>query len=202
MLLKLPAPCGPMKSADCPVHIKPILDEFGISPDIIVSRSLTLYPEATELVVAHTDHNGKDYLLIQPAADAWRAMKAAASAESIYLRIFSAFRSIQHQTQILRTKLEKGLTLENILRVNAPPGYSEHHSGRAIDLTTDGVRSLEQEFEQTPAFHWLTENAGRFGYSLSFPRNNRYGYMYEPWHWCFNHASKQALNRYAINPKI
>jgi zinc D-Ala-D-Ala carboxypeptidase len=167
-------------------HVKAILDELGISIAIITARSLTPHPEAAVLAIADTDHNGKNYLLIQPAVDAWVAMKSAASMDGINLRIFSAFRSIQHQTEIVRSKLEKGLALNDILRVNAPPGYSEHHSGRAVDLTTDGVRSLEQEFEQTPAFRWLTENAGRFGYSLSFPRNNRHGYMYEPWHWCFH----------------
>jgi D-alanyl-D-alanine carboxypeptidase len=57
----------------------------------------------------------------------------------------------------------------------------------------DGVRSLELEFERTEAFRWLSQNAGRFGFSLSFPRDNRYGYMYEPWHWCFNQASVQVL---------
>jgi D-alanyl-D-alanine carboxypeptidase len=88
----------------------------------------------------------------------------------------------------VRAKIEKGLSLESILCVSAPPGYSEHHSGRAIDLTTNGVRPLEQEFEHTDAFQWLSTNAGRFGFALSFPPNNRYGYAYEAWHWCFEAA--------------
>jgi D-alanyl-D-alanine carboxypeptidase len=170
----------------CPDHVKVILDELGISLDIIAARFLVLHPEADELVIADTGNNGREYFLVQPAADAWRAMKDAACAENINLRIFSAFRSIQHQADIVRAKLEKGLAIDQILRVNAPPGYSEHHTGRAIDITTDSVRSLEHEFEQTDAFRWLGDNAGRFGYSLSFPLNNRYGYMYEPWHWCFS----------------
>jgi D-alanyl-D-alanine carboxypeptidase len=79
------------------------------------------------------------------------------------------------------------MSVESILCASAPPGYSEHHSGRAVDVTTEGEqeRTLEEEFEQTAAFAWLSSNAGRFGYFLSFPRNNRFGYVYEPWHWCF-----------------
>jgi zinc D-Ala-D-Ala carboxypeptidase len=181
--MKLAVTCN---MTNCPDQVKTILDELGISLDIIAERSLVLYPEAAEMVIADIGNNGREFLLIPPAAHAWHVMKEAASSEGVNLRIFSAFRSIQHQTGIIRTKLEKGLSLDRILRVNAPPGYSEHHTGRAIDLTTDGVRSLEQEFEQTDAFGWLNNNALRFGYTLSFPRNNRYGYIYEPWHWCFN----------------
>lgn len=174
-----------MSQANFLNRIKAILDEFGISAGIIAARSLELHPEASELVTAEVDAKGKEYFLAPPAAYAWHAMKAAASADGIIIRIFSAFRSVDRQTEIIRTKLEKGLSLEDILRVNAPPGYSEHHTGRAIDVTTDGVRSLALEFETTGAFRWLSKNAARFGYSLSFPRNNRYGFAYEPWHWCF-----------------
>jgi D-alanyl-D-alanine carboxypeptidase len=85
----------------------------------------------------------------------------------------------------VRAKLARGQSLDEILRVSAPPGYSEHHSGRALDVTTDGARPLELEFEHTAAFQWLERNAGRFGFHMSYPRQNRYGYMYEPWHWCF-----------------
>ncbi|HEX5055008.1 MAG TPA: M15 family metallopeptidase [Gammaproteobacteria bacterium] len=168
-----------------PDNVKAVLDALGITVDLIASRTLPFHPEASELVIAETDGKAKDYLLIKPAAEAWHAMKASAAADGIILRIFSAFRSIEHQTRIIRGKLEKGISLEDILRVNAPPGYSEHHTGRAIDITTDAVSSLKQEFERTSAFHWLSENAHSFGYSLSFPPNNRFGYMYEPWHWCF-----------------
>jgi zinc D-Ala-D-Ala carboxypeptidase len=165
--------------------LKSILKELDISEDLIATRSLVLHAEAHELVTVGTDASGKEYHLTPPAASAWRSMKASAAASGINLRIFSAFRSIERQAEIIRDKLEKGISLVDILRVNAPPGYSEHHTGRAIDITTDGIRSLAQEFEHTAAFRWLDENAPRFSYSLSFPRNNRYGFMFEPWHWCF-----------------
>ncbi|RTL24879.1 MAG: hypothetical protein EKK49_20850, partial [Rhodocyclaceae bacterium] len=35
------------------------------------------------------------------------------------------------------------------------------------------------------AFVWLNAHAAGHGYTLSFPRNNPEGYLYEPWHWCF-----------------
>ena len=112
------------------------------------------------------------------------SLAAAALADGVILKIVSAFRSAERQAEIVRAKLERGLSLDAILEVSAPPGYSEHHTGRAIDITTDGVPALELEFERTAAFRWLSANAALFGYSLSYPKDNPHGYAYEPWHWC------------------
>jgi D-alanyl-D-alanine carboxypeptidase len=97
----------------------------------------------------------------------------------------SAFRGVERQTEIVRHKLARGLTPEEIFAVTAPPGYSEHHSGRAVDVTTDGAQPLEEEFEQTAAFRWLLEHAGEFSFYLSYPKGNSSGFVYEPWHWCY-----------------
>ena len=67
--------------------------------------------------------------------------------------------------------------------MNAAPGYSEHHTGCAVDIATPGSRPLTEEFEDSQAFRWLTDNAGKFGFSMSYPRNNPAGFIYEPWHW-------------------
>jgi D-alanyl-D-alanine carboxypeptidase len=175
-----------MPVMQCPEEVRSVLAALRISLAALEARSLVLHPEATDLVVAETDESGKEYLLTPAAANAWRSMKSAASAEGIGIAIVSAFRTIDRQAEIVRRKLDRGLSLEAILCVSAPPGFSEHHSGRAVDVTTEGVRPLDAEFEQTAAFDWLSRNAGRFGYSLSFPAGNRYGYAYEPWHWCFD----------------
>ena len=47
------------------------------------------------------------------------------------------------------------------------------------------VNCLEESFELTPAFAWLELNAADFSFTMSFPRNNDNGLLYEPWHWCF-----------------
>lgn len=171
-----------------------ILASLGISLDTIASRSLVLYPEAAELVVAETGENGREHLLVPAAARAWSALRQAAQADRVAITIVSAFRSVERQAEIVRAKLARGQSIDEILSVSAPPGYSEHHTGRAVDLTTEGVRPLEVEFEGTAAFEWLSGNAERFGFFLSYPRQNPYGYLYEPWHWCFREsgASRQV----------
>ncbi len=162
--------------------------ELGISCQFLAARGLCECEEAPCLEVAEVGADGKDHLLVPAAASAWRNLKAAAFSDSVSLFIVSAFRSIDRQMEIVRRKLEAGAPIEDILTVCAPPGFSEHHTGRAIDLSTPGSRTLEVEFEQTPAFAWLRAHAADFGYYLSYPIGNPSGYQYEPWHWCFNDA--------------
>jgi len=173
------------------------LASLGISSQWIASRGLREYEEATILALAEVGADGRNHLLIPVAADAWRRLKAAALADGIDLFIVSAFRSTERQAEIILHKLQSGLTVESILGVSAPPGFSEHHSGRAVDLSTPGSRALEVEFDQTSAYVWLTEHAAAFGYYLSYPVGNASGYQYEPWHWCFHHAHRLVADNLA-----
>jgi LAS superfamily LD-carboxypeptidase LdcB len=63
---------------------------------------------------------------------------------------------------------------------SAPPGFSEHHSGKAFDFN-----SVERTFENTPEFKWLESNASKYGFRLSYPKNSTKGAGYEPWHWYY-----------------
>jgi zinc D-Ala-D-Ala carboxypeptidase len=68
---------------------------------------------------------------------------------------------------------------------SADQGYSEHQLGTTFDFTTEGMGgALTSAFETTPAFTWLKANAHKYGFTLSYPKNNAY-YVYEPWHWRF-----------------
>ena len=116
---------------------------------------------------------------------AFLRMRADALDDGIALEVVSAFRSASYQLGILQRKRERGESIAQILAVSAAPGYSEHHTGRALDLTTPGYPALEQAFEDSPAFAWLMREAGRFRFNLSYPRDNRHGIAYEPWHWCW-----------------
>lgn len=166
-------------------RVESVLASLQISPDIFASRALPLCQEAEILALAEFASDGREHLLVPAAADAWRAMRAAARADGLELKIVSAFRGLDRQAEIVRKKLARGLSLDEILAVSAPPGFSEHHTGRAVDVGMDGAASLELEFGRTPAFRWLSENANSFSFFLSFPADNPYGYAFEPWHWCF-----------------
>ncbi|HEY4556327.1 MAG TPA: D-alanyl-D-alanine carboxypeptidase family protein, partial [Lysobacter sp.] len=93
--------------------------------------------------------------------------------------------SHDYQLGIFERKLARGLGLAQILTVNAAPGYSEHHSGYALDIGAPGEPPAEESFEGTPAFGWLRAHADGHGFVMSYPRDNPHGIVYEPWHWCY-----------------
>ncbi|HEY8100662.1 MAG TPA: M15 family metallopeptidase [Burkholderiaceae bacterium] len=176
-----------MHSDEYNEKINRILESLGITCDLHATR-LPLYLEAQELTIAEVGSNGNLHLMTPPAAKAWHSMKEAAAKDRLILEIVSAFRSIEDQVDIIREKIGRAMPIETILTLSAPPGFSEHHTGCAVDINTPGCVAREEAFENTDAFRWLTANAHRFGFTLSYPRGNRFGFIYEPWHWFFDAA--------------
>ena len=164
-------------------RIEAIHRALGIPASYADTCGMPLQPECADLVETELDVFGRQPLLETAAHRAWLRMKAGAREQGVELRIVSAYRSTQYQQGIVQRKLEQGQALDAILKVNAAPGYSEHHSGRALDIGCPGYPHLSEEFEHSPAYRWLDECAGAYGFSLSFPRDNPFGVLYEPWHW-------------------
>jgi len=163
--------------------LQTIFRELGIPEDYGSLCGMPLHAECVALVPTELDVFGRQPYLHPGACKAWCNMRDAAAASGITLQLISAYRSHQYQTELLQRKVARGGRIEDILKVNAAPGYSEHHSGKAVDIGTPDFVHLEEEFDGSPAFSWLQEHAASFGFRLSFPRNNPYGVLYEPWHW-------------------
>ncbi len=161
------------------------LRELGISPAYAQERKMSFFEEAVDLVGVGHDLRGQALQLTPPAAQAWQQLRTAAARDGVGLQLVSAFRSLEHQKAIIQRKLATGVPLVRVLQVNAAPGYSEHHTGRAVDVNDPGGAPLEETFEQTPAFAWLQAKGGGFGFSLTYPRENPQGMIYEPWHWTY-----------------
>ncbi len=169
-----------------PEHLQSIWQQLGIAAEVLQYKALCVFDEAAELVEAEIAADGRIWQLTPAAAQAWWAMQAAALADGIELQIASAYRASSRQVELIQKKLDAGIGIDDILQVLAPPGCSEHHTGRAVDIFTPGGPVVTEEFETTTAFAWLSRHASEFGFTLSFPRDNQYGYVYEPWHWCFH----------------
>jgi D-alanyl-D-alanine carboxypeptidase len=165
--------------------------ELGIPSDYELRTKLPFFQEISlsRLVVAQLDDAGRPLVLSQETAKSWHSMQAAASAAGISLLPFSGFRSYRYQMGLIAAKLAKGISIEEVLRVLAAPGYSEHHTGEALDITTTGCPAAEEVFSQTSAYSWLSENAGNYGFKESFGPHNPHSLVYEPWHWKFHPGS-------------
>lgn len=107
------------------------------------------------------------------------------------LLVDSGYRSPAYQviTFLWYLNFHKFNFYKTIKRV-AIPGYSEHGlpKEQAIDfITIEGIPSDERplDFAKTIEYKWLLENANKFGFFQSYPRNNKLGVIFEPWHWQF-----------------
>ena len=167
-------------------RIKLIHQALQIPETYAVEKKIPLHFESDSLIELKNTNGKKVHKLTAVAAKMWAELNNAAEADGINLIVISSFRSVEHQRALIERKLEKGQTILDILRVLAPPGYSEHHTGRAVDLTTDDCPPCVERFENTNAFAWLQKSAHQFNFSLSYPRDNPYGFIYEPWHWAYN----------------
>jgi D-alanyl-D-alanine carboxypeptidase len=123
---------------------------------------------------------GREGLLLRAvAAEALESMAAAARAEGLTLIASSAYRSYDYQAEVYaRNVRESGQ--ETADRESSRPGYSQHQTGLAVDFG-----SITDAFAETAAGRWLAANAGRFGWSLSFPDGYEAltGYRWESWHY-------------------
>jgi D-alanyl-D-alanine carboxypeptidase len=164
-----------------------ILQELGIALDPILARGLPACREAQELVLADVAKDGREFLLIPEVAAAWLRMKEAAAREGETLAIVSAFRSVARQTELIREKLATGASLEDTMVLCAPPGFSEHHTGCAVDIGSRTPGAYGKKFDQTTAYLWLRSRAVEFGFRMSYPVGNPF-FQYEPWHWCHEAA--------------
>jgi D-alanyl-D-alanine carboxypeptidase len=109
-------------------------------------------------------------------------LQAGAKAD-INIKIISAYRSFGEQTSLKNTY--KTLYGSGANAFSADQGYSEHQLGTTIDLDRESsTGNLVTTFGTTKTFEWLTKNAYKYGFVLSYPKENKF-YQYEPWHWRF-----------------
>jgi D-alanyl-D-alanine carboxypeptidase len=119
------------------------------------------------------------------AGDALVSMFAAGSAEGAgAMQIQSAWRPYNTQVSVYNGWV-RSLGQAQADRQSARPGYSEHQTGLAVDISSLPSKCpLAACFGQTPQGIWLAANAYRFGFLLRYPADKVAitGYEYEPWH--------------------
>lgn len=145
------------------------------------------YSEAPESELLAITADGR-IKMRQAAGEKYKAMVEAARSAGVTLVPISGFRSIKDQEQLFfDVGAQRNQTPAQRAALSAPPGHSEHHTGYAVDIGDGKVpaTNLQANFENTKAYQWLQANAARFGFEMSFPKDNPQGVSYEPWHWRF-----------------
>ena len=137
------------------------------------------YSDFEPIPIEYTHNSSKIYILAA-AQEPVVALMQAAEKEGIYLKIESAYRSAGYQKRIFKRMLEEGRTFDDIVRYVAPPGYSQHMLGTAVDFFPS-----DWAFVDTPAYTWLQENTSRFGFEETYSRFNPLNMPWEAWHWNF-----------------
>lgn len=173
-------------------------------PNSLLSASTKLghfpYAEANQnqlmTISSYAQHEYQRYeKLHSEAALALMKLIYAARDEGVWIIPVSGFRTIADQEKLFQAQVRKAGSEAAAAKISAPPGYSEHHTGYAIDLA-DGHypnQDITGDFQQTGAFRWLIQHASEFGFEMSFPPNNSQGVSYESWHWRFIGSSQARM---------
>jgi len=142
--------------------------------------------------------SGRVVQLLPVAAAAFDSLRAAARADSVRLVPISGFRPVAYERDLFARAIRRHGSDSAAARWVAPAGFSEHHTGLAIDIGDHGSPRCDTEacFASTRGSRWLLANAGRFGFELSFPEGNG-AVSHEPWHWRFigDSASRAVFNK-------
>ena len=139
-------------------------------------------PEVGDFMRLPTDfcYNDSKIYVRKDAGEAFVKMARAAAKDSVFIKVKSGFRSVQYQKSLFRKYLSDGTPFNKVAELVAPPGYSQHHTGRAFDLARGGLR-----FDKSKAYTWLKKNAAKYGFVESYPKDSKSGIRWEPWHWYY-----------------
>ncbi len=103
-----------------------------------------------------------------------------AKSSGLDLLVLSGYRSFHTQASLKSSyKVTYG---SGANKFSADQGYSEHQLGTTLDFTNSKIGAVLSGFDKTSEYKWLQENAHKYGFILSYPKDNSY-YIFEPWHW-------------------
>ena len=127
--------------------------------------------------------DGKRYLK-KEVARALEKLFIRGMEEGQYFAMISGYRSYERQREIYEQSVKKN-GLFHAERYSARPGCSEHQTGLAVDISCETIRyQLEEVFELTKEYQWLTKNCWKEGFIIRYPKGKESitGYSFEPWH--------------------
>ena len=143
---------------------------------------LTQIADPMKLVRLPEDLCFQDYKIYvkKECREALIKMAKAAAKDSVFFVVKSGYRSDGYQKGLIKRRIQKLGNIKDVFKMVAPPGYSEHVTGSALDLASNTGM-----FYQSNAYRWLVKNAAKYGFYETYPKNNGNGVHWEPWHWIY-----------------
>lgn len=174
---------GAMHAGDCPHKVRIDAVTYEV-PSWWCDRAIdtSLIPRAGNFMRLPAELCFGDFKIYveKEAGQAFVKMAQSAAADSVFFKVKSGYRSMRYQAELFRKYMSDGTPFVKVAERIAPPGYSEHHTGRAFDLVADNPR-----FAGSEAYDWLKKKGTSFGFIESFPYDSTGLIHREPWHWYF-----------------
>lgn len=179
------------------------VDEFSDKKSDYIEGEEPLYVDG--MIFVNKDYGlPKNYVpnggkLEDELVEAFRKMKEAAKEDGLTINIRSGYRSYPVQTQLYNDYVRND-GKDNADRYSAEPGFSEHQTGLAIDITTSNTsKPIGFWFDETPQAKWLYENAYKYGFILRYPQGKEHitGYRAESWH--YRYLGKEHSKNFNMN---
>lgn len=177
--------------------INPLKHGFnGIKYDIVENNNVNLFKKISKQKLACGKNIQPQYVLGDVFYKFKRMNKFIEKELGSKLLIQSGYRSQAYQLIVFFWNLrDSNYDFDNIIKRVALPFYSEHSclNKQAMDLINIGAKSLlnRVKFENTKEYKWLKDNANFFGFYESYSKNNKFGVVYEPWHWHFENKKDE-----------
>jgi LAS superfamily LD-carboxypeptidase LdcB len=164
----------------------------------LLNHDVVIEPKEADLVNVEKVEKGKVEKMEKKAGVAFNKMRLKAAKKGINLNMVSAFRSFDTQTEIFfrgegvtgpiplsliyRDGQDKNIAIIKAYRtrmhMSGAPGFSMHSTG-----TVGDIGLIDGSFEETAEYKWLKNHAAEFGFEESYPKGNKMGVAFEPWHW-------------------
>ncbi len=172
----------------------PKLSGLAYEDNLIWVSRQSPYPVNNVLDLGSLDKNGiRSTKAMNAQKEVIAPLKAlfekAKSSAQINLLVVSAQRSVALQ-QVLFTNKSNTLRKQGVKDPDSiaqksvnPPGFSEHHTGFAVDVLSTTITTTQGFYNSKPA-NWLEKNAHLYGFVVRYPEGKTpvTGIIHEPWH--------------------
>ena len=141
---------------------------------------------------------GKEFQIEPETYQHFEQLRQDLKKKGIQIELDSVYRSVARQKEIVAEFTQK-YGADYVKQYVAVPGYSEHHTGLAVDicLVVDGkvIDDNDEMIAQKEIFAQIHPLLAEYGFILRYPQGKERitGYSYEPWH--FRYVGKETAKK-------